>query len=187
MRQLQTICLILSTFIATTSSTPAQKQSLILRVEDALDALSFGDRNPINLSPDGKWVAYTTEDLRKKETVEDEEHRQFTRTGVSFVVMGCTVWIANTQTGEAINLTGGQGSSWGPVWSPSGDHLAFFPDHDGQAHLWIWEKTSKKIRRVSDAIVRTGLGYETVRWSPDSKKVLVKVLEEGLTLENLCG
>ena len=144
MRHIQTICLILSTLIATTSSTPAQKQSLILHVEYALGALSFGDRNPINLSPDGTWVAYTTEDLRKKETGRDEEHRQFTRTGAPFVVMGCMVWITNTQTGEAINLTGGQGSSWGPVWSPSGDQLAFFSDHDGQAHLWIWEKASKK-------------------------------------------
>ena len=33
------------------------------------------------------------------------------------------------------------------------------------------------------AIVRIGFGYETVRWFPDGKKVLMKILEEGLTIE----
>ena len=155
-----------------------------LQIEDALSSLSFQNGMPIDLSPDGKRVAYTLKDPRRGEKVEDERYGFFTQTGVHIVTVACDVWITNTTTGQSKCLTDGKGSSWGPVWSPDGNHLVFYSDRDGQARLWRWDKATDTLRQVSDITVRPYFGDEVVRWTPDSQKVLCKVVPEGMTLED---
>ena len=155
-----------------------------LQIEDALSSLSFQNGVPIDLSPDGKWVAYTLKDPCRGEKVDDERYGFFTRSGVRIFEVGCDVWIANTTSGQSKCLTGGKGSSWGPVWSPDGNCLVFYSDRDGQTRLWLWEKATDTLRRVSDITVRPYSGDEIVRWTPDSRKVLCKIVPEGMTLED---
>ncbi len=92
------------------------------------------------------------------------------------------VWITNTKTRENLDLTGGTGSSWGPVWSPDGKRLAFYSDRSGEAGLWVWERSTGKARRLSHAIVHPYFWYEDVRWTPDGRSVLCKVVPDGMTL-----
>ena len=156
-----------------------------LRIEDALSSLSFLQRGPIDLSPDGQWVAYTLEDPRRKELIKDNKYTFLTRTGASIFVVGCDVWVTNISSGVSKSLTGGKGSNWDPVWSPNGNYLAFYSDRSGQAGLWVWEKASDSMRQVSDVIVRPSYVDEAVQWTPDSQKILCPVLPEGMLLEDL--
>ena len=155
-----------------------------LQIEDALSALSFQNGVPIDLSPDGKWVAYTLKDPRRGEKIDDERYSFFTRSGVRIFEVSCDIWVTNAASGESKCLTGGEGNSWGPVWSPDGQHLIFYSDRDGQARLWRWDKAAETLQQVSDIIVRPYFGDEVVHWAPDSRKVLCKVLPEGMTLED---
>jgi len=154
-----------------------------LKIEDALGTLSFAGRMPIALSPDGEWVAYTVQDDRRQDSTQDERYRFYTRTGAFQEAVGCDVWIANTKTGESRNLTGGKGTSSSPVWSPDGKLLAFYSDRSGTYRIWLWDRTSGQMRQLSDAIPRPFFNFQVVRWTPDSRHVVAKVLPEGMTLE----
>ncbi len=165
-------------------SATAMKPDVPLSVEESLSALAFPFRMPADLSPDGKWIAYTLKDPHKAIPVEEEEHhRYFTETGASGNEVGCDIWVTRVSTRETRNLTEGKGSSWGPSWSPDGTQLAFYSDRSGQAHLWVWNVASDRLSQVGDAIVRPRDGFDLIRWTNDSKKVLVKVLAEGESLK----
>ena len=155
-----------------------------LRIEDAVSFLSFPHGMPLDLSPDGKWVAYTLKNPRRLAQAGDERYSVIAQSGIRLDHMAGDVWVTNTTSGQSKCLTGCEGNSWGPVWSPDGNHLIFYSDRRGQAQLWGWEKATDTLRPVSDITVRPYFGDEVVRWTPDSRKVLCKVLPEGLTFED---
>jgi dipeptidyl aminopeptidase/acylaminoacyl peptidase len=158
----------------------AQTKVAPLTVEDAINHRSFPVYMPLALSPDGKLVAYTLELPHNKQT-----SSRYTPTGVPSPSRGCHVWITDTETGETENLTEGKGtSSWAPVWSPDGKSLAFYSDGGGTAGVWLWERATRKMRQVSNAIVRPYTTLQVVRWTPDSKRILTRILREGSTLED---
>ncbi|MGH9712835.1 MAG: prolyl oligopeptidase family serine peptidase [Candidatus Acidiferrales bacterium] len=143
---------------------------------------------PAALSPDGEWLAYTTRDQMGFVPLKDET-KYFGPTGVpdSFGSGHLEVWITNTKTRESVNLAGARGSSWGPVWSRDGKRLAFYSDRSGESALWLWEKSTRQARRLSDAIVHPFFWFEDVRWTPDGKSILCKILPEGMTLAQAAG
>jgi dipeptidyl aminopeptidase/acylaminoacyl peptidase len=154
-----------------------------LAVEDVLGRRAFASRIPIDVSPDSRWVAFTLEDPSRRQIRGARRYQYHTRTGAAVEAQACEIWIVHTETRESRNLTGGRGTSWGPAWSPDGRQLAFYSDRDGHARLWVWEASSGQMRAVSDVIVRPLFNFESPRWRPDGRKLLVKVLPEGLTLE----
>jgi dipeptidyl aminopeptidase/acylaminoacyl peptidase len=162
---------------------PALSGGAPLAVKDALGVLQIANRSPIALSPDGAWLAYTVEDLRRHEGASDPLYRSFSRTGVYKESEGCDVWITDTRSGESTNLTEGKGSNWGPTWSPDGKWLAFYSDRSGTAHLWLWEKATRKIKQLSDAIPHPYFNFSIPRWTPDSSRILIKILPRGMTVE----
>jgi dipeptidyl aminopeptidase/acylaminoacyl peptidase len=151
---------------------------------DDAPTLGFAGRIPLSVSADGRWLAFTLVDSSRRQSAGDTRFLHFSPTGASTEVPGCDVWIADLHASGAKNLTGGRGTSWGPVWSPDGQSLAFCSDRDGQARLWVWNRNSNSLRRVSDVIVRPFFGFEVARWTPDSKQILMKVLPEGFTLDS---
>ncbi len=170
--------------LQTVETLPQQKQ-MPLPVEDLLATLHFPFYTPLDLSPDGRWVAYTTQDDRRREKPEDGYAGvYFTTTGANKEITGCDIWIANTQTGESKNLTEGKGSSWSPVWSPDGNYLAFYSDRNEAARLWVWERMTGKLRQVTEEIVHPFYSFEEARWSPDGRRILVKLLPEGMTIKD---
>jgi len=177
--------MLLCVLVLQTAGTLAQQRQLPLPVEEALAALHFPFATPVDLSPDGRWVAFTLQDDRRKErAAAGYTGVFFTPTGVPGGSLGCDIWIANIQTGESKNLTESKGSSWAPVWSPDGNYLAFYSDRSGAARLWVWERPSGKLRQVSEEIVRPYFVAEVARWGPDSRSILVKILPEGMTIED---
>ena len=178
------ICILIAFHLLLTNrSALAQKQLAPLPVKEALKTLSLPTHTPIDLSPDGKLVAYTLRDTaRKAQSTTPRSPEDLERKGLPRSVDFCDVWITDTTTGLAKNLTQGRGTSWSPVWSPNGKYLAFYSDRDGAPALWIWERASGALRKGSDAIVRTRVETTVPRWTPDSKRLVIRVLPKGMKL-----
>jgi Tol biopolymer transport system component len=156
----------------------AAQQREPLRVEDALKVRTFTDLSSIEISPDGKCLAYTFKENIRVRTLNDEVEA---RTGVPTWVTGADIEILNVESGETRNLTGGQGDNWLPAWSPDGRFLAFLSDRGegALARLWLWDVARNKLRRVSDVDVRG----DKIEWTADSGKILVTTVPNGLSVE----
>ena len=86
-------------------SLTAIAQRRIPAVDDLLNVKSLGGAQ---ISPDGKYVAYTINETDWKQD--------------AFVTQ---IWLANTATGKSFQVTRGEKSAGNPQWSPSGEWLAF--------------------------------------------------------------
>ena len=184
-RRLVGLVSVVSLFIVFAGAGERRASERPLPIEESLAALTIAFRMSVDLSPDGKWIAYTLNDPRKGRSVDEEErNRYFTETGAPGGVAGCDVWVTDATTRESRNLTQGKGTSWGPAWSPDGTGLAFYSDRSGQAHLWIWNRATDRLTQVSNAMVRPRDGWDLIRWSKDGKKILTKILAEGQTVQD---
>jgi len=154
-------------------------------VETASAAKTFAPGN-IDLSPDGLWVAYTLSDplRRKLQGRPSDSLTPFLCSGALYIFSDSDVLITNTQTGQTINISAGDGANWGPSWSPDGNSLAFYSDRGGKAHIWIWQKSTRKLRPLTAAVVHVRLPFDRILWSPDSRKIVTKVLGAGQTLDD---
>ena len=152
-----------------------------LPLEVAVSLREHNGRSPVNLSPDGEWIAHT---VATNETVRRGTSYAFADTGFPFAEGDSRMAATLSRVGatEEIRLGDPESSSWAPVWSPDGSRVAFYSDEGGEAGLWVWERASGERRRVSGAVVRPFFGFETVRWAADSRRLLVKLLPTGTTL-----
>jgi dipeptidyl aminopeptidase/acylaminoacyl peptidase len=180
---------VFSIFLLASHIVVGQKQLAPIPIKEAFKSLNFPSFVPISLSPDGRFIAYTLQDISRKNqpAATGSPSYDLTHTGVPRDALYCDVWITDLETGVPKNLTEGKGNSWGPVWSPDGKTLAFYSDRSGFQSLWIWRRMSGETRRVSEAIVRTRTEMMVPRWTPDSKKLVVKVLPEGVTLDDIAA
>src|SRR5689334_13655431 len=172
-RRVITFCLTL--FILCLGRSSGQKQLAPLPVKEALKTLNLSMFTALDLSPDGKVVAYAVQDTnRKAQTKTPRSADDLERIGIPLRAEYCDIWISDTGTGVSKNLTEGRGTSWAPVWSPNGKHLAFYSDRDGLPALWLWERESGSMRKASNAIVRTRTETTIPRWTPDSTKLVIR-------------
>jgi dipeptidyl aminopeptidase/acylaminoacyl peptidase len=106
--------------------------------------------NP-QLSPDGRWVAYT-----------------LTRTNWDDNAYDTDIWIANTATGDKFQLTHSKKSNSNPAWSPDGKWLAFLSTRDDKAQLYVISPTGGEARPVS----KFETGVTAFKWSPTGKQLI---------------
>lgn len=153
-----------------------------LPLELAVSLRDHNGRSPIGLSPDGAWVAHTIETADRVER--DGGSGRFSATGFPFAEGDARMeaTLSHAHTGETVRLGGAESSSWAPVWSPDGRRVAFYSDEGGSAGLWIWEAASRTRRRLPGLVVRPIFGFETVRWTADGRRLLVRVLPEGMSV-----
>lgn len=117
-------------------------------------------RNP-QVSPDGKWIAYTVSEMDLK------EDKSETR-----------IWMVSTNGGEAIPMTSKGYSAGNPRWSPDGKYLSFTAGRgkgkDGKpnkSQVWTLNRLGGEAQQVTK--VKQGVsGYE---WSPDGTRMLLYI------------
>src|SRR6266853_1414979 len=140
--------LLVSCLLATLTP-PVGAQKRAITVDDYLALKSVG--NP-QLSPDGKWVAYTVTEPSLK------DNRGITR-----------IWLAEVASGSARQLTAGPGSDRQPRWSPDGRTLAFVSTRGNGAQLWVLPVAGGEARRLTS--LADGV-FDPV-WLPDGTGLIV--------------
>ena len=109
------------------------------------------------VSPDGRWVAYTvrTTDLEKDKHAEN-------------------LWLASWDGKENRALTFGDKSQYSPRWSPDGKKLAFLSgrgDEEKSEQLWVLDLSGGEARQVTDLKGEV----EDFAWAPDGKRMMLAV------------
>ena len=140
---------VILTFQLSSIPTSASAQKRAIGFEDYIALKSVSDPQ---LSPDGKWVAYTVS------TPSLQDNRNVAR-----------VWVAEVATGKSRQLTGGPGSDRQPRWSPDGKILAFISTRDSGAQVWVLPIAGGDARKVS----HLADGAADPVWLPDGSGVLV--------------
>ncbi len=135
--------------LAVVVAAPAAAQKRAITIDDYLALKVVGDPQ---LSPDGKWVAYTVTEQSLK------DNRGTTR-----------VWLGDVVTGQTREITAGPGSDRQPRWAPDGKTLAFVATRQNGPQLWLLPIGGGEARRVTDLPD----GVSDPIWLPDGKAVLV--------------
>lgn len=168
-------CLVVASHATHSAAGGHVREGVPLPLEVALTNQNLCSRTPIDLSPDGRYLAYGIQDTERA-AVSRGDFTGSIDSGAPKQVVGCDVWVADTLTGKAQSVGGGRSNNWAPAWSPDGRSLAFFSDEGGKARVWIWERATQRAREIPSAVIRTTKGEETPRWSPDGRTLLVKAL-----------
>lgn len=119
----------------------AQQPAQPLTINDLLKVRRVGDPQ---ISPDGKWIAYSIGDVNK------EANRTITQ-----------IYLLPVGGGEPKQLTSGDKSSSTPRWSPDGSKLAFISG----SQIWTMDATGGQLKKLTS--ISTGAGDPV--WSPDGK------------------
>ena len=139
---------------AATPAAPAGKHGMVL--DDLAKYLRVGAPQ---VSPDGKWIAYTVGHI---DTGEDKTISN--------------LWMVSWDGTQDIQLTHSKESIGNPRWSPDGRYLAFTSGREGEAkgsQVWLLDRRGGEAQQLTD--VKNNL--DDYRWSPDSKQLLLTITE----------
>ena len=139
---------------AVSAEQPAKRP---VKIDDFARLKSVGDPQ---LSPDGKWVAYTvgTIDLEKDKRDTD-------------------LWMVGWDGGDEIRLTSSPEGESRPRWSPDNRYLAFLAsrgDEDQKkkgSQVWLLDRRGGEAQRLTD--IKGGIS--DYAWSPDGKRLVLVV------------
>jgi Tol biopolymer transport system component len=108
------------------------------------------------LSPDGKWVAYSVSEV---DTAKDKR--------VSHL------WMQSWDGKESLELTHGDEAASASRWSPDGKYLSFMSSRDSKkgAQIWLID------RRGGEGVKLTDIkgDIDEYAWSPDGKKLVIVI------------
>jgi dipeptidyl aminopeptidase/acylaminoacyl peptidase len=114
------------------------------------------------VSPDGKWVAYTVA-APDKDADKEVSH----------------IWMTSWDGSQSVQLTYGSESESSPRWSPDGKYLSFVSSRPGKSkgsQVWLMDRRGGEARQLTHL---KNYNISEHEWSPDSKKLLL-VLQEKL-------
>ena len=136
----------------------AQTAKRPISLDDLAKIRSVGDPQ---VSPDGKWVAFTVG------TVDAEKDRRDT-----------DLWMASWDGSQQIRLTATPESGESmPRWSPDGRYLAFLTSRGDEeekkkgAQVWLLNRSGGEAQKLTD--IKGGISDYS--WSPDSKRLVLVV------------
>ncbi len=157
-------------------------------VDTLLAARSFAPVRAIAVSPDGGVVAYVLRADNRRNAKVGFAVEVRARTGVGWEAMGARIWIVDRKTGVQRGITPASADSWMPTWSPDGRYLAFISDgtlaNDAAvARVWVWDRASGKISRVSDRPIRP----DPLFWGNDGRRLLVTFRADSVASPPLAG
>jgi dipeptidyl aminopeptidase/acylaminoacyl peptidase len=103
------------------------------------------------LSPDGKWIAYTVKTALLKEDKNEER-----------------IWMIPAAGGDPIPLTAAGASSSHPRWSPDGKYSAFLSARKGsKEQVWLLNRLGGEAQRLT----YTPQDVDELAWSPDGSRL----------------
>jgi dipeptidyl aminopeptidase/acylaminoacyl peptidase len=134
------------------SAAPAQTH--VPTLDDLITLKSIG---ATQISPDGKWVAYTV------------GYGDFKQD--AFVTQ---IWIANSDTGKSFQLTRGDKSSTSPRWSPDGKWLAFLSNRlEDKNQIFVIDPTGGEAQQLT----KSETAINNFAWSEDGKTIAYTATE----------
>jgi dipeptidyl aminopeptidase/acylaminoacyl peptidase len=140
---------------------PATSSGLRMLTVD--DYFRIKDVEDAQISPEGKWVAYTVETHKLKE---DKNEKR--------------IWMISTSGGDAIPLTAEGVSSSHPRWSPDGKYLAFLSgrgegkeEDEKKKQVWVLNRQGGEAQQLAVTIQ----DVDHFTWSPSGDR-LVLVLQD---------
>ncbi len=116
------------------------------------DYFRLGGVDDPQISPDGRWVAYTV-------TASDLEKDK----------MKTRVWMVPAAGGEAVAMTSEERSASHPRWSPDNRYLSFLAaPKDGEDQVWTLFREGGEAIKITD----TAQGVSDFEWSPDGRRMV---------------
>ena len=140
--------------VAVFAEQPAKRP---VKLDDLVRLRTVGDPQ---LSPDGKWVAYTVS------TIDLEKDKRDT-----------DIWMVSWDGGEEIRLTSSPDGESRPRWSPDNRTLAFLAsrgDEDQKkkgSQVWLLDRRGGEAQRLTD--IKGGIS--DFAWSPDGQRLVLVV------------
>ncbi len=123
-----------------------------LKVDDIFSLKTVGDPQ---LSPDGRWVAYTVRALDPKEDSADTD-----------------IYMLPFAGGAAVKLTSSPKPENRPRFSPDGRYLAFLSGREGKkTQVWLLDRRGGEAAKLTDYKADVA----DLAWSPDGKRLALIV------------
>lgn len=127
------------------------------RVPTLDDLLTLKSIGGTQISPDGKWVAYTV------------GYGDFKQD--AFITQ---IWLANSENGKSFQLTRGDKSSTNPRWSPDGRWLAFLSNRiEDKNQIFLIDPGGGEAQQLTKS--ETAIG--NFAWSEDGKTIAYTATE----------
>jgi len=120
------------------------------------DLLALKSVREVEVSPDGKWIAYTVT------SVDTAKDKSSTR-----------IWMAPSAGGEAIPMTSEAYSAGNPRWSPDGKYLSFTAAKEEDAKTQVW--TLNRLGGEAEQLTKIKQGVSGYEWSPDGKRLVLLI------------
>ena len=114
------------------------------------------------VSPDGKWVAYT---LSTVDTAKDKRNSD--------------IWMVSWDGTESVQLTNSEDGESTPRWSPDGKYLSFLSDRNSEkvSQIWLLDTRGGEAKKITG--LKGDLGEYA--WSPDGKKIAMSIKDQDFT------
>src|SRR6266550_2329529 len=150
-RKIAALSFLVTTFIVAIA---VQAQQRVPTLDDLLTIKSVG---ATQISPDGKWVAYTV------------GYGDFKTD--AFITQ---IWLAQTDTGKSFQLTRGDKSATTPRWSPDGQWLAFLSNRiEDKNQIFVINPLGGEAQQLTKS--ETAIG--NFAWSEDGKTIAYTATE----------
>jgi dipeptidyl aminopeptidase/acylaminoacyl peptidase len=144
---------LLWTLGSTTAREGGQEEESGKRKITVDDYFRIRDVEDPQLSPDGKWVAYTV----TTKNLEDDKNRE-------------RIWMVPTAGGEAIPLTAEEYSSEHSRWSPDGKYLAFLSERtDEKKEIWLLNREGGEAEELTNTVQ----DVDDFVWAPGSDRIVL--------------
>lgn len=148
-------CVLAATSLIVITPIPLSAQASGQRALTVHDLNHLRDVSDPQVSPDGRWVAYT---VTRPDTTKDRGDAD--------------IWMTSWDGTQTLRLTTSKDNESMPRWSPAGRYLAFVSsrgDDREAAQLWLLDRAGGEAERITDF---PG-GIEDYAWSPEGRRLAV--------------
>jgi dipeptidyl aminopeptidase/acylaminoacyl peptidase len=144
--------LLLAALLAAPAPSAPAASTRALRPDDIFALKEVGDPE---ISPEGKWVAFTVTTMDAKEDETDTD-----------------IYMAPFAGGPALRLTASRKAEKSPRWSPDGKWLAFLSAREGKkTQVWLMSRDGGEAVKLTDFKA----SVSSLAWSPDSTRLALIV------------